>query len=435
MHTRNKSKSENVESSTETISPFRDVRQQYLKSPVAVVALCVLLSIVIIAITAPLISPQDPYDLRVIDIKEGRLKPGSPKLSKLATLSLKISISGLKEIGVPKVSVTPTDRSGDTSSDAAQVILEPHAGNPYQWTVKVSPTARGRLDPLKTVNLERLPKGSKLSVGKKDKFRNVWRLSPEDARVIILTLPKKSADITRFRVVLNGGIQKKLMTYWLGTDDQGRDMLSGIFYGLRISLSVALSSVVIALTIGTILGLCAAYYGGRTDTIIMRLVDLQLSFPTILIALILLAILGKGVFNVMLALVIVQWALYARTARGVALTERRKEYVESAQCLGLSTPRVILAHILPNCLPSLIVIATLEVAGAISLEATLSFLGLGLPITKPSLGLLISNGFDYLLSGYPWISILPGIALLITVFAINLVGDRLRDILNPRLRR
>ena len=174
MHTRNKSKSENVGSSTETISPFQDVRQQYLKSPVAVVALCVLLSIVIIAITAPLISPQDPYDLRVIDIKEGRLKPGSPKLSKLATLSLKISISGLKEIGVPKVSVTPTDRSGDTSSDAAQIILEPHAGNPYQWTVKVSPTDHGRLDPLKTVNLERLPKGSKLSVGKKDKFRNIW---------------------------------------------------------------------------------------------------------------------------------------------------------------------------------------------------------------------------------------------------------------------
>ena len=167
----------------------------------------------------------------------------------------------------------------------------------------------------------------------------------------------------------------------------------------------------------------------------MTLVDLLLSFPTILMALILLAILGKGVFNVMLALVIVQWALYARTARGVALTERRKEYVESAQCLGLSTPRVILAHILPNCLPSLIVIATLEVAGAISLEATLSFLGLGLPVTQPSLGLLIANGFDYLLSGHPWISILPGIALLITVFAINLVGDRLRDILNPRLRR
>ena len=382
-----------------------------------------------------MISPQDPYDLRVIDIKDGRLKPGSPKLSKLATLSLQVSLSGLKDSSVPKASVTPTDRSSDTSPDAATIVLEPRADSSYHWTVRVTPTPNGNLDPLKTVNLERLPRGSTLSVGKKDKFRNIWRVSPDEARELILILPKTSPDVGQFRVAMTGGPQKKLMTYWLGTDDQGRDMLSGIFYGLRISLSVALSSVVIALTIGTILGLCAAYYGGRTDTLIMRLVDLQLSFPTILIALILLAILGKGVFNVMLALVIVQWALYARTARGVALTERRKEYVESAQCLGLSAPRVILAHILPNCLPSLIVIATLEVAGAISLEATLSFLGLGLPITKPSLGLLIANGFDYLLSGYPWISILPGIALLITVFAINLVGDRLRDILNPRLRR
>ena len=420
---------------SETISPFRDVRQQFFKSPVAVAALCVLSMIVVIAFSAPLISPQNPYDLRAIDIKDGRLEPGSPKLSKLATLSLKISISGLGGDGMPVASVAPATRSGDTSADAAQVIFEPRKGNPHEWDISIHPIRNGQLDPLRTVNFERLPKGSKLSVGTKDKFRNTWRLSPDDALELTLTLPKELTDVARFRVVMNGGAQKKLMTYWLGTDDQGRDMLSGIFYGLRISLSVALSSVVIALTIGTVLGLCAAYYGGRTDTLIMRLVDLQLSFPTILMALILLAILGKGVFNVMLALVIVQWALYARTARGVALTERRKEYVESAQCLGLSTPRVILAHILPNCLPSLIVIATLEVAGAISLEATLSFLGLGLPITKPSLGLLISNGFDYLLSGYPWISILPGIALLVTVFAINLVGDRLRDILNPRLRR
>ena len=435
MKIREQSEVVSVASTIETISPFRDVRQQYFKSPVAVAALCVLLGIAIIAIAAPLISPQNPYDLKVIDIKEGRLKPGSPKLSKLATLSLKISISGLKQAGVPKFSITPTTRSGDASSDAAQIILKPRAGSPHEWDVSIFPTLNGDLDPLQTVTFERLPKGSKLSVGKKVKFRNTWRLSAEDARKLTLTLPQTATDVARFRVVMNGGVQEKLMTYWLGTDDQGRDMLSGIFYGLRISLSVALSSVVIALTIGTILGLCAAYYGGRTDTLIMRLVDLQLSFPTILMALILLAILGKGVFNVMLALVIVQWALYARTARGVALTERRKEYVESAQCLGLSTPRVILAHILPNCLPSLIVIATLEVAGAISLEATLSFLGLGLPVTQPSLGLLIANGFDYLLSGHPWISILPGIALLITVFAINLVGDRLRDILNPRLRR
>ena len=370
----------------------------------------------------------------MIDIKDGRLKPGSSKLSKLAKLSLQVSLSGLKESGVPKGSITSTDRSDNISPDSAKVVLEPRADNPKHWIVRVAPTPNENLSPLKTVNLERLP-GAVHYRREKRQIQKYLEVSPEEARELVLILPKNIPDVVQFRVVMTGGTQKKLMTYWLGTDDQGRDMLSAIFYGLRISLSVALSSVVIALTIGTILGLCAAYYGGRIDTLIMRLVDLQLSFPTILIALILLAILGKGVFNVMLALIIVQWALYARTARGVALTERRKEYVEAARCLGLGAPRVILTHILPNCLPSLIVIATLEVAGAISLEATLSFLGLGLPITKPSLGLLISNGFDYLLSGYPWISILPGIALLITVFAINLVGDQLRDILNPRLRR
>jgi len=167
----------------------------------------------------------------------------------------------------------------------------------------------------------------------------------------------------------------------------------------------------------------------------MRIVDLQLSFPTILVALILLAVLGKGVGNVMLALIIVQWAFYARTARGVALSERRKEYIDASRCLALSTPRIIMVHLLPNCIPTLIVVATLQVAGAISLEATLSFLGLGLPVTEPSLGLLIANGFEYLLSGYPWVSVIPGVALFITVMSINLVGDELRDILNPRLKQ
>ena len=163
--------------------------------------------------------------------------------------------------------------------------------------------------------------------------------------------------------------------------------------------------------------------------------DLQISFPTILVALILLALIGSGVGNVILALVIVQWALYARIARGAALAELGKEYVESARSLGFGDARILLVHILPNCTPTLIVIATLEVAHAISLEATLSFLGLGLPVTEPSLGLLVANGFNYLMSGYPWISILPGLALLIAVLAINLVGDELRDILNPRLAR
>ena len=225
------------------------------------------------------------------------------------------------------------------------------------------------------------------------------------------------------------------ITYWLGTDDQGRDMLSGIIYGLRISLTVGIGSAFIASLVGASLGLLAAYGGGRTDSVIMRLVDLQLSFPTILAALMILAFLGKGVGNVVIALVIVEWAYYARTVRGSALVERRREYIEAAQCLALPTRRILFRHLLPNCLPPLIVVGTIQVARAIALEATLSFLGLGVPITEPSLGLLIANGYEYMLSGKYWISFYPGIALLVTIVSINLMGDHLRDVLNPRLKK
>ena len=224
-------------------------------------------------------------------------------------------------------------------------------------------------------------------------------------------------------------------TYWLGTDDQGRDMLSGIMYGLRISLTVGAGSAIIACFVGASLGMVAAYAGGRTDSLLMRLVDLQLSFPAILAALMILAFLGKGIFNVVLALVIVEWAYYSRTVRRSALVERRREYIEAAQCLALPTSRIIFRHLLPNCLPPLIVVGTMQVARAIALEATLSFLGLGVPITEPSLGLLIANGYEYMLSGKYWISFYPGIALLVTIVSINLVGDQLRDVLNPRLKK
>src|SRR2546421_3511394 len=288
-------------------TPFQRIVGDFVADPVAVFGLALLTIVMLAAILAPLISPQNPYDLAQLDVMDGRLPPGSP-----------------------------------------------------------SPT---------------------------------------------------------------GG------TYWLGTDDQGRDMLSAIFYGLRISLSVGVASTVLALLIGLTMGLAAAYLGGRVETLIMRIVDIQLSFPAILIALILIAVLGQGTGKVIAALVTVQWAYYARTVRSAALVEKRKEYIEAARCLALAPPRIVFRHLLPNCLPPLIVVATVQVAAAIALEAPLSFLGLGLPITEPSLGLLIANGFQYLMSGKYWISFYPGVALLVTIMAINLVADQLRDVMNPRLKR
>ena len=250
--------------------------------------------------------------------------------------------------------------------------------------------------------------------------------------------PQNPYDLAQLDVMdsrLPPGSKAPWGTFWLGTDDQGRDMFSAILYGLRISLGVGVAATALALVIGLAAGLPAAYAGGRTEAIIMRIVDLQLSFPAILIALILIAVLGQGTGKVIAALVTVQWAYYARTVRSAALVEKRKEYVEAAHCLALSPTRIVFRHLLPNCLPPMIVVATVQVAAAITLEATLSFLGLGLPITEPSLGLLIANGYQYLLSGKYWISFFPGIALVLTIVSINLVADQLRDVLNPRLQR
>ena len=288
-------------------TPFQRVVGDFLGNPVAVFGLGLLSLVVLAALFAPMISPQNPYDLAQLDVMDSRLPPGSP--------------------------------------------------------------------------------------------------AP------------------------NGG------RFWLGTDDQGRDMLSAIFYGLRISLAVGVISTVFALIIGLTMGLTAAYFGGKFETLVMRIVDIQLSFPAILIALILIAVLGQGTGKVITALVTVQWAYYARTVRSAALVEKRREYMEAARCLALSPSRIVFRHLLPNCLPPMIVVATVQVAAAIALEATLSFLGLGLPITEPSLGLLIANGYQYLLSGKYWISFFPGIALLLTIVSINLVADQLRDVLNPRLQR
>jgi peptide/nickel transport system permease protein len=224
-------------------------------------------------------------------------------------------------------------------------------------------------------------------------------------------------------------------THLLGTDAQGRDLLSAILYGIRISLQMGIAAGAVALTIGATLGILAAHAGGKIEVAIMRIVDLQLSFPAILLALVLVAVLGQGKVPLIIALVTAQYAYFARTAYGAATAERQKDYVEAARATPLPGRRVVFRHILPNCLPPLIVVGTVQVANAIALEATLSFLGLGLPPTEPSLGMLIANGFQYMMSGRTWISVYPGIALIVLIVSINVVGDQLRDQFNPRLRR
>ena len=223
-------------------------------------------------------------------------------------------------------------------------------------------------------------------------------------------------------------------TAWLGTDALGRDILSSIMYGLRISLFVAFVDVTIGTIIGVILGLLAAINGGWIETIIMRAVDLKVSFPGILLALMLLAIFGTGVDKIIYALIIGVWASKARLTRSSALSEMQKEYIDAARLSGIPNWRIMLRFLLPNSIAPVLVVVPMALSGAIGAEATLSFLGVGVPITEPSLGLLISNGNDYLLSGKWWISIIPGLVLVSLVLCINVVADRIREHNNPYLK-
>ena len=220
--------------------------------------------------------------------------------------------------------------------------------------------------------------------------------------------------------------------YLLGTDGLGRDIVSTILYGLRISLVVSIVSAAIAALIGLTAGVCAAYFGKWVDVVIMRLVDLQLSLPTILIALIAIVTLGPGIDRIILALVIAQWATYARIARSVALSEVNKPYIDAARLLRLPTSRILFRHLLPNSIAPAITLIPIEVGHAVALEATLSFLGLGVPLDKPSLGSAVANGFQYLMTGQYWISLFPGLALFGLIASINLVGEDVRRSLDPR---
>ncbi len=234
-------------------------------------------------------------------------------------------------------------------------------------------------------------------------------------------------------------------TYVLGTDDQGRDVLSTILYGARISLLVGVASVLVALLLGVSLGLLSGYTGGRLDAFIMRTADVQLSFPAILIALLIdgsaRALLPGGAHNEWLAIAVLvgsiglaNWVQYARTVRGSVLVEKNREYVQAARVIGVRPWRIMASHVLPNVLGPVLVIATINIAQAIITEATLSFLGVGVPPTTPSLGTMINNGNNFLYSGEWWLVVFPGVALVLLCMSVNLLGDWLRDALNPKLR-
>jgi peptide/nickel transport system permease protein len=241
-----------------------------------------------------------------------------------------------------------------------------------------------------------------------------------------------------------GWIEGGSWSYPLGTDNQGRDVLSAILYGARLSLVVGVSAVVLAVLLGVTLGLIAGWRGGITETIIMRVADVQLSFPAILIALLIDGVArnllprevqGEIALYVLIgAIALSAWVQYARTVRGSTLVERNKEYIQAARVIGVHPAKIVLGHLLPNVLGPVLVIATINLALAVLTEATLSFLGVGLPPTQPSLGTLIRVGNDYLLSGDWWISIFPGIVLALLILSVNLLGDWLRDALNPKLR-
>ncbi|KAA5606503.1 ABC transporter permease [Roseospira marina] len=231
--------------------------------------------------------------------------------------------------------------------------------------------------------------------------------------------------------------------FLLGTDDQGRDMLSAILYGLRISITIGIFAVMVQMALGIVIGLMSGYLGGKVDAFFMRLADIQLAMSTLMLAIVALAVFkaafGAELFSdmaiIMLVLVIgiAEWPQYARTIRASVLAERKKEYVDAARVIGLSAPTIMRRHILPNTLSPLLVISTVQVANAIISEAALSFLGLGMPVTMPSLGSLISAGFAYIFSGSWWITTIPSIVLIVLILSINLLGDWLRDVLNPRL--
>ncbi|MDS9467917.1 ABC transporter permease [Paracoccus sp. MBLB3053] len=397
---------------------FTDYARRFAESPLAVLSLAITLVCILCAIFAPLIAPTNPYDLSKLQLSDALKPTGSAQVVPGEELRTDIRIA---------------DGQVASVSAAGSAVTSFRAAICGEGCLDLSALPEGVA--LSSLELRDLPRGVTVEGGRKHPVRPWWTVRNPAGSTVRLTSDTALPASFDIMAIARAEPRETGLVFLLGTDSFGRDMLSAILYGIRISVLVGLVAAGGAMVIGTALGLFAAWRGGVTDALIMRAVDFMLGFPALLVGLAILAILGSGVGKVIVAIVLVQWCYYARTTRSVALSELGKEYVEAARCLRLSPTRTMVRHVLPNCLPQVIVLFTLNIAAAISLESSLSFLGIGLPVTRPSLGMLIANGYEFIFSHKYWISIYPGIALLVMIVAMNLLGDRLRDLNNPRLER
>ena len=390
---------------------FVEFAGRFAESRVGMASLFVTLAFLICAALAPVIAPTNPYDLSRLELIDALKPMGSPKV-----------LPG-EEF---RASFTVENGAATAGGDAAGLAARSCGATCLDVLLEDEATR------LASLQIRNLPRGASVEGASKHPVQPWWTVNDPEANTVRIVADEPLPENFSFNVIGRTAERPTDFVFYLGTDGFGRDMLSAILYGIRISVFVGVAAAGSAMVIGTGLGLLAAWRGGTTDALIMRAVDFTLSFPAILVGLAILAVLGSGVSKVILAVVLVQWCYYARTARSLALSELNKEYVEAAHCLRLPAWRIMLRHVLPNCMPQIIVLFTLNIAAAISLESSLSFLGVGLPLTQPSLGMLIANGYEYIFSQKYWISVGPGLVLLVMIVAMNLLGDRLRDLNNPR---
>lgn len=387
---------------------------RFAESRAGVASLLVVLAFLLAALFSPLLAPTNPYDLSQLQLIDALKPMGTHKMLPGEAF---------------RASFTVADGVAAVQGDSGGLAAGPCGDNCLEIRLDSAETT------LASLQIRSLPPGVSVEGASRHPVQPWWTVRNPASNAVRIVSAEPLPAAFGFSVIAETGEQPTDFVFLAGTDGFGRDMLSAILYGIRISVFVGVVAAGAAMIIGTGLGLLAAWRGGTTDTLIMRAVDFTFSFPAILVGLAVLAVLGSGVSKVILAVVLVQWCYYARTARSLALSELNKEYLEAARCLRLPAWRIMLRHVLPNCMPQIIVLFTLNIAAAISLESSLSFLGVGLPLTEPSLGMLIANGYEYIFSQKYWISFGPGLVLLVMIVAMNLLGDRLRDLNNPRFDR